>query len=249
MPNVNISDARGRDAVVKGESTRSFRPVRYVGPNGGPAYTRRLLNSTVNHDYDTLLEKFKTPEAIAEALVSGDPEVDLEHEGMVLWDMQRVYINPDEELVFHIKQEEVVRTPEGEVRERRPKRELEANVDGEIPLTWTGKTIPKVEAIRKYVFRAKLQIVHINGLTYDFLYEMAKELHTQKALMIVGAGPKGKQPLIFRRRSVPYRAFLEGRIDGESYILLMHLSNMEMMKPKDMASDAVSEGSAAGEQA
>jgi hypothetical protein len=233
MPNVNISDARGRDAVVKGESIRSFRSVRYVDAKGKPAYTRRMVNATSDNDYGSLMAEYKTPEAVAEAMIKGDPEVDLEREGMFLWDMQRVYINAEEELVFHIKQEEVVRTPEGDVRERRPKRELDANVDGEVPLTWTGKTIPKAEAIRKFVFRAKLQVVHINGLTYDFLYEMAKELHAQQALMIIGAGPKGRQPLIFRRRSVPYRAFLEGRVDGDKYILLMHLSNMEMQKPKE----------------
>jgi hypothetical protein len=242
MPNVNISDARGRDAVVKGESTKSFRSVRYVAPGGKAAYTRRMINATSDNDYGSLLAEFKTPEAIADAMIAGDPEVDFEREGMFLWDMQRVYINPEDELVFHIKQEEVVRTPEGEIRERRPKRELDANVDGEIPLTWTGKTIPKAEAVRKFVFRAKLQIVHINGLTYDFLLEMARELHEAKALMILGAGPKGKQPLIFRRRSVPYRAFLEGRVDGDKYILLLHLSNMEMLKPKVLAA---AEGEAA----
>jgi hypothetical protein len=235
MPNMNITDSRGRDAVIKGESISSYRAVRYNGPGGKPAYTRRLLNATVDHDLDTLREKYKTEEALAEALVKSDPEVDLEREGMYLWDMQRVFINPNEEMVFHIKQEEVVRTPDGQVKERRPKRELEANVDSEIPLTWTGKTIPKAEAIRKFVFRAKLQIVHINGLTYDFLYEMAKELQAQNALMIIGAGPKGRQPLIFRRRSVPHRAFLEGRVDGDKYILLLHLSNMEMLKPKEPA--------------
>jgi hypothetical protein len=244
MPNINISDARGRDAVVKGESTRGYRSVRYIGPSAKPAYTRRLLNGTVEHDHQSLLEKFKDEAGVAQALVAGDPEIDVEREGMFLWDMQRVFMNKDEELVYHIRQEEVVRTPEGEVRERRPKRELDANVDGEIPLTWSGKTISKAEAIRKYVFRAKLQVVHINGLTYDFLYEMAKELHEKQALMIIGAGPKGKQPLIFRRRSVPYRAFLEGRVDGEKYVLLLHLSNMEMLKPK-VTSDAPIEESAA----
>ena len=81
MPNVNISDARGRDAVVKGESTRSFRSVRYVGPNGKPAYTRRMVNATSDNDYGSLLEEFKSAEAVAEAMIKGDPEVDLEREG------------------------------------------------------------------------------------------------------------------------------------------------------------------------
>jgi len=29
----------------------------------------------------------------------------------------------------------------------------------------------------------------------------------------------------------PYRGFLEGRVDGERYILLLHLSNMELKMP------------------
>jgi len=114
MPNVNLSDARMRDAVVKAESTRQRRTVFYQGPKKLPAYTRKVF----------------------------------------------------------IQQEEVVYNPDGSMRERREQRRLEANVDEEIPLTWTGKMIPKAEAIRKFVFATKLQIVHINGLTYDFLYEM-----------------------------------------------------------------------------
>jgi len=104
-------------------------------------------------------------------------------------------------------------------------------VDSEIPLIWTGKLINKNEAVRKFVFATKLQIVHINGLTYDFLYEMAKELHESNSLMILGAGSKGRDPLIFRSRSVPYRGFLEGRIKDDKYILLLHLSNLELKKP------------------
>jgi len=182
-----------------------------------------------------MLEKFGTNDALAKALVDGDPEIDFERDGMYLWDLSRVYINPKEELVYRIRQEEVVMNVDGTVRERRDQRRLEANVDAEVPLTWTGKMIPKAEAIRKFVFKTKLQIVHINGLTYDFLFEMAKELHESGSLMILGAGPKGRDPLIFRSRSVPYRAFLEGRVDGEKYILLLHLSNQEMKLPDGLA--------------
>ena len=60
---------------------------------------------------------------------------------------------------------------------------------------------------------------------------MAKELADENVLMLLGAGEKGSHPLIFRRGSVPYRGFLEGRIDGEKYILLLHLSNMELQLP------------------
>lgn len=236
MPNVNISDDRQRDAVVKAESIRERHALRYIGPWGQPVYSRRLLKATVDQSYDALIETHKNDEALAEALVAGDPEIDIERSGMMLWGLSRVYVNPKEELVFRIEQTEVVRNPDGTVRNKRPRRRLDANVDAEIPLTWSGKMIPKGEAVRRFVFGTKLQIVHINGLTYDFLFDMAKALHEENALMVMGAGPKGSDPLVFRRGSTPYRGFLEGRVKGKKYVLLMHLSNLEMKTPEEASS-------------
>ena len=83
------------------------------------------------------------------------------------------------------------------------------------PLRWSGVFIKKEEACRKFVFSGKVQLHHINGLTYDFLYGMAKELGEANSLMVLGAGPKSG-PLILRRGGTPYRGFLEGRIEVES---------------------------------
>ncbi len=229
MANINLTDSRKRDAVVKAESVSIKNPVRYIGPKGGASYTRKVLKATVDHDYDNMLALAKgDTEKLAKLLVEGDPEVDPELFGRFLWNVSRVYINEDEAVTYRIQQHELIYTPDGELKERRQRERAEANVDSEIPLRWTGKKIPRGEAIRKYVFSSKLQIVHINGLTYDFLYGMAKELHEMDSLMLLGGGKKGKQPLIFRRGSTPYRGFLEGRIKGERYILLLHLSNTEL---------------------
>jgi len=234
MPNVNLSDARARDAVVKAESTRERHFLRYIGPWGQPVYSRRLLKATVDQSYERLIAEHKDDEKLAKAMIAGDPEIDIERSGMFLWGLSRVYVNPKEELVYRIEQKELVRNPDGSKRTERDRRRLDPNVDEEIPLTWTGNLIPKAEAVRKFVFGTKLQIVHINGLTYDFLYEMAKSLHDESSLMIMGAGPKGRDPLVFRRGSTPYRGFLEGRVQGEKYILLLHLSNLEMKTPEGM---------------
>jgi len=235
MPNINLSDDRGRDAVVKAESVRARAEVRYIGPKGQPAYSRRLLKATVAQSYDTLIEAHKDDEALAKAMVAGDPEVDIEQVGQFLWGMSRVYVNPKDELVFRVTQTEIVRNIDRSVREERPRRQLDANVDAEIPLTWTGTTIPKSEAVRRFIFQTKLQIVHVNGLTFDFLYDMAKDLADRGVMMVMGAGKNGRSPLVFRRGSTPYRAFLEGRVDGESYVLLLHLSNLEMKTLKDVS--------------
>lgn len=233
MPNINLTDSRKRDAVVKAESVRITAPVRYVGPKGGRAYTRRVLKATVEHDYKSLLDQAGTPEKLGKALVDGDPEVDIERFGTSLWNLSRVYTDPDDALVFRIEQFEVVRGPFGRTKERRPRERDEANVDDDVPLKWTGTLLPKDEAYRKFVFSSKLQIVHVNGLTFDFLYGMAEELHNANSVMLLGGGRSGKQPLVFRRGSTPYRGFLEGRVNGKQYILLLHLSNMELKPPPE----------------
>lgn len=217
--------------MVKAESIRIPDFVRYVGPKGGAAWTRKVLKATVDHDHDALVEKYKTPEAIGIALLEGDPEVDIERFGQYLWNTSKVFINEDEEMVFHVEQNEIVRKPGGKLIEKRPKVQQEANVDSDVPLTWTGKKIKKRKAVQQFVFSSKLQIVHINGLTYDFLFAMAKELATSESLMLLGGGHNGQEPLVFRRGSVPYRGFLEGRVEDDKYLLLLHLSNMELRLP------------------
>lgn len=233
MANINLTDPRKRDAVVKAESISPRSRVRYVGPKGGASYTRKVLKSTIEHDYETLLEKAKDdPEKLAQLLIESDIEVDTEVFGRFLYNVSRVYINENQEVTYRIQQNEVIYTPDGKFKERRQRERAEANVDSDIPLSWTGKKIDKSEAIRRYVFSSKLQIVHINGLTYDFLYGMAKELSELNSLMLLGGGKSGKEPLVFRRGSTPYRGFLEGRVKDDSYILLLHLSNAELKSPK-----------------
>ena len=95
-------------------------------------------------------------------------------------------------------------------------------------MKWTGKLMKKTEVYNKFVFASKRQIMHVNGLTYDFLYGMAKELEDSQSLMLLGAGPKGNQPLVLTRGGQQYRGFLEGRTDGDKYCLILHLSNMEL---------------------
>jgi len=231
MPNVNLTDQRGRDAVVKAESIRTSEPVRYVGPGGQASYTRRVLKSTVDHDYDTLVEAHGGPEELGAALVDGDPEIDLERFGQFLWNVSKVYIDPEEEIVFRVEQFEVVEDPEGELVERRPRERLEANVDSDVPLSWTGTLVPKADAARRFVFASKLQIVHVNGLTYDFLHGIASDLAEADSMLLMGAGRTGTDPLVFRRGSTPYRGFLEGRVEGDRYVLLLHLSNTELRRP------------------
>jgi len=232
MPTINLKDARNRDARVRAESVSERAIVRYVDPQGGAVSLRKVLRATAEHSYECLKAAHGgDDEALAAALVAGDPDVDLERIGMFLVGASRVYVDQAGEIVYHVAETEVLRTPTGEVKERRPRKRPEPNADSEFPIGATGRLIAKDEAIRRFVFSSKLQIVHVNGLTYDFLYKMAKELHDAKSLMLLGAGKSGKEPLIFSRHATPHRGFLEGRVDGDRYVLMLHLSKMELKRP------------------
>ena len=66
---------------------------------------------------------------------------------------------------------------DGTEKEVRPEQTTTANIalDG-VPLRWTGKLIPRQKAMRMFMFKKSYQVQHVNGLTNDFLFDMAKKL-------------------------------------------------------------------------
>ncbi|HVF48198.1 MAG TPA: hypothetical protein VNA17_11585 [Pyrinomonadaceae bacterium] len=235
MP-INISNPKNRDAVVAAEALNPKRQIRYTDPKGRPVTTRKLLKTDVTHDLPELIKKTKKLEAVADALVKGDPEIDIEQFGMFLADMSRVYVT--KKGIIHLVEEiEVIYNPDGTVRERRPRKKEPQNMNAEFPMRWTGKFIKKEEAAHRFVFTNKKQLVHVNGLTFDFLYDMAKELDEKDSLLLVRGGEKGNEPLVMNRGGKPYNAFLEGRVKDDAYCLILHLSNMELKKPKGLSAE------------
>jgi hypothetical protein len=235
MP-INITNPKNRDAIVAAEGLMPRRDVRYVDEKGKPVTTRKLLKTDVAHDLPELLKKKKKLEKIADALIKDDPEIDIEQFGMYLADTSRVYVTKAG-IVHLVEEFEVITNPDGSVRERRPRVKAVQNMNGEYPIRWTGKYIKKEEAIGKFVFTNKKQLVHVNGLTFDFLFDMAKELDKKKSLLLIRGGEKGNEPIVMNRGGKPYNAFIEGRVKKDSYCLIMHLSNMELKKPKHLDAD------------
>ncbi len=232
MGEINLSNSGGRDAVVSTESVNPSKQTRWLDGQNRQASSVRIVKSTVDHEIDALLEKHGDLAALAEALVVDDPEIDLENTGRLLSETSRVYVDKNRGIVRNVRFMEIVKNADGSVREERPRKMAETNMAGETPLRWSGVYIPKEKAIRKFVFSGKAQLHHVNGLTFDFLFAMARELEERGSLMLLGAGPKSNQPLILRRGGTPYRGFLEGRTEGEKYCLLLHFSNLELKLPE-----------------
>lgn len=200
-----------------------------VCSDGREHQNARFLKSTIDTEVDKLVEQAGSAEQLLADIINSDPEIDLERVGMQLTGVRKIYISDMSDIVHSIHRNEVVFTPNGELKESRPYEDVESNINTDIPLRWTGKLIPKQKAVRMFVFSRKYQIKHINGLTYDFLYDMAKQLSEKGAVMLLGAGSKGVGPVVLSNGGVSYRAFLEGRIsDDGKYCLILHLTNLEL---------------------
>lgn len=231
MAEINLANSAGLDAVVTTETVGSPLKVRWVDDQGRQASSMRMLKAPIDRDAEALKASYGELGDVATALIEGDPEVDLEMTGRFLKDTARVYIDPDRNIVHKVQLWERIRNPDGSERDYRPLKVLLPNLSADTPLKWSGVFVKKETACRKFVFAGKFQIVHVNGLTYEFLYGIAKELEEKASLMLMGGGPKSNEPLILRRGGSPYRGFLEGRTEGDKYCLVLHLSNLELKAP------------------
>jgi hypothetical protein len=229
---ISVTDAKKRDAQVSAEYPKRPTKLRMTEPGGNDVHVERWIRATDQTSHDALLGRYGSPDALATALAEGDPEIPLALVGRRLGDVSRVYVRSDGTLLSTARVLEVVRGPDGAEKSRVEMADVEANVDEDAPpLPWTGRLIPVAEAVHKFAFGRALQLRHVSGLTFDFLLDIAKTLHEQDKVLLVGAGPKGALPLILSTNGAPYRGFLEGRVSGESYWLVLHLSNLELKMP------------------
>lgn len=177
------------------------------------------------------------PSTDADQLIFGDPELDLQAAGRLMRDATAVYLDPgagQPTIATDFKEVEVVYTPEGQEKERRPRVFRAANLDTTAPLK-VVRRMPTRECLGRFVFRGVQQLVHTDGLTFDFLHGLAKSLQDSQSMALLGAGPKGAGPVVLRDGGSPFRAFLYGEAEGSGdqarYRLLLMLSDQELKMP------------------
>ena len=229
---LNITDDRKRDAQIEVAGPKSAAKRSFVGPKGQPARSTRLVKATEGHDLVALTKQFPGPDELANALVKGDPELDIEQVGRRVGVANQVWIGPDGKVLYAARTLKVTTDAKGAEVSRDDFVDVEATVLEETALPWTGRLMPIDRVLKSFALVQKLQLRHINGLTFDFLFEIAKTLQEKQRMLFVGSGDKGTGALIFQRNGSPYRGFLEGRVDGDGFLLVLHLSNLELKRPE-----------------
>ncbi len=229
MRKIHLMNEASRDATIIIDTVKT-KPGPTMGIPGKKLAFRRYLAATDTGLHAALVAAHG--EAYAQALIDGDPEIDIEKVGKYISDTSPVFLSSCGE-VLHVSPNltDVIFGPDGSERERKEAANTPGNVNDDTPVRWTGRKLPRVQAITRFAFRRTIGVKHVDGLTYDFLYAMAKQLAEEDAMVMLGGGAKGKEPLIFQENGTPYRGFLEGRVDGNRYKLLLHLSNLELRVP------------------
>ncbi len=227
LRSLNLANDHQRDAVVGFDNAPTTTQVTMVLPDGTSPVRLKFLKTTAR--LDRLVAEAGDLLALGQAIVDGDPEVDIEQVGRPLTNTHRIYVTADGSIAYRVTLQQVIHRPDGTEKERRDATKVPSNVALEDhPVRWSGRLFDKRDALRKFVFTRAYQVRHSSGLTYDFLYAMAEQLHDADALMFVGSGPKGTGPLVLTTGGEPYRGFLEGRVDGDRYALVLHLTNLEL---------------------
>lgn len=226
---IHISNSTNRDATIV---ATSLPAKEKASPSkGGKAVSfQRYVAAGEGKTHDSLAATLG--EVYSQALIDGDPEIDLEMVGRTIDGTNTVLLDKDSQPLFCAPEIfEIIYGPDGKEVERRTPVDIPPNVNEDAPVKWTGKLIPRAELIRKYGIKRTMQLRHVDGVTYDFLYAIAKELDEKDSVMLLGAGDGGKGPLVLQSNGSPYRGFLDGRIKGDTFVLLLHLSSMELKKP------------------
>jgi len=226
---IHISNSTNRDATIVATSLPA-KAKATPSKGGKPVSFQRYVSTGEGKTHDSLAAALG--EVYSQALIDGDPEIDLEMVGRTIDGTNTVLLDKENQPLFCAPEIfEIIYGPDGKEVERRTPVDIPPNVNEDAPVKWTGKLISRSELIRKYGIKRTMQLRHIDGVTYDFLFAIAKELDEKDSVMLLGAGDGGKGPLVLQSNGSPYRGFLDGRINGDSFVLLLHLSSMELKKP------------------
>lgn len=228
MRTIHFADSSGRDSRVAFVTVKPpALPLRVA--DGKLVAMRRFILAGDGNTHEALTTRHGSD--YGAALIDGDPEVDLELTGRPIASTSVVYLDGGGE-VLRMAPEivEAVYGPDGVEKERRPPTDKPANIDEEVPLRFTKNRMKRRDAVRRFAFSRTVQLWHTDGLTYDFLHGLAKSLDEADEMVLLGGGESGRDPIVFQLNGLPWRGFLEGRVDGPKYQLLLRLSNLELKK-------------------
>jgi hypothetical protein len=93
------------------------------------------------------------------------------------------------------------------------------------PRVWSGMLCPRNDIIRQEIFTRAYQVAHTTALEFEFLYDLTRYLQERDVMVQVGSGSQGTGALRCERNGLVYRGWLDGRVAGDGYRLVLYLAS------------------------
>lgn len=176
---------------------------------------------------------------VAHGLNTGNPQllnqpgcadINLASAGLILDNTTTAFFHPDTRvLVGNFVRYVRLHNPDGSLKEEKPAVTRKCNTNDAAPVSIL-KMVDKAKLFSGFVITKVYQLAHEDGIQYDFLFNLAKELQSTDKAALLGVGPKGG-PLVFTNGGKPYRCALIGRVDGTKYLLQLLVLGQELKLP------------------
>ena len=225
---IRLADHLGREATVWMIPCRVHDFTCTRNETGETITLTQRLKATAATHPEALAARWCDPADLARALITSDPELDLELAGRQIGASQRVWLDGDGQPIYNPKLEEVRHDEQGQIIERRPMRVRPGNLVPHAAPVWPGVLLARQEVLSRYALKQAWQLMHGNSLEYDFLLELARWLDARGQMALVGRGRSGRGPLILARGARPCLGWLDGRVLGDSPRLTLYLAAGEL---------------------
>jgi hypothetical protein len=173
----------------------------------------------------------KSPQQVTEALIKSDPEIDLQLIGKPVRIRSLAYLDEQRKPAAHFRLAEEKLTAEGAVKETKPYKASEPNIELPVQISPKGNQASD-DLVQKFVIHKIYQVIHLDSLSFDWLFKLCQEIQPLGFVRVNG-GIKANEPLILRREGLPAFAYLRGRVEGDKYCCTLHLTHTELKAPAE----------------
>jgi hypothetical protein len=173
----------------------------------------------------------KSPQQVTEALVKSDPEIDLQLIGKPVRIRSLAYLDEQRKPAAHFRLVEEKLTAEGAVKETKPYKASEPNIELPVQISPKGNQASD-DLVQKFIIHKIYQVIHLDSLSFDWLFKLCQEIQPLGFVRVNG-GIKANEPLILRREGLPAFAYLRGRVEGDKYCCTLHLTHTELKAPAE----------------
>ncbi|MHA1721037.1 MAG: hypothetical protein ACTSWX_02875 [Promethearchaeota archaeon] len=185
----------------------------------------------LNFDSKLDIQNLENNENLTELLIDGDPEFDIENTGKIIQHVNKLVVNNELKPVYNYQEIDVLMQPNGEIKTR-PHKQSKRNILEKLPVITSDEYISPRNFIRKYLVKQSFFMGHTDGVSYKFLFELAKNLSDMQKLVriyAIDSETKKKIPIVIKNGGTLYpAAFIYGKIHGEKYCLRLLLVDREL---------------------